>query len=100
MNKNDELKAKPNKAETIEDNKVVITDDELEGVTGGRTRTTQTSRPTCTGFACPVCEQFIPVSMYQIMTSSIVYCPCCTTAFDIKKESTSHLPDIDSLKRN
>ena len=95
MNKNDELKAKPNKAETIEDNKVVITDDELEGVTGGIFGSNQTP-----GFTCPVCEQFIPVSKYQIMARSIIYCPCCTTAFDVKKESTSHLPDIDSLKRN
>lgn len=96
MKKNDEIEVRPNKLETMEDKKVVaIADDELEGVTGGIFGTNQTP-----GFTCPVCEQFIPVSMYQIMARSIIYCPSCTTAFDIKKESLAHRPDIDSLKRN
>lgn len=91
MKKNDEIEVKHNKLETMEEKKVMaITDDELDGVTGGTSQK---------AFTCPVCNESIPISMYDLMSSSRIFCPKCRTAFEIGRPSAS-LPDIDSLTRN
>lgn len=91
MKKNDEIDVRPNKLETMEDKKVVaITDDELDGATGGTFQK---------AFTCPVCKASVPISLYDLMSSSRIFCPKCRTAFETGRMSAS-LPDIDSLTRN
>ena len=48
------------------------------------------------GMPCPACNGFIPISMYQILTSPSVFCPICGLRLDINKPASSKA--INALK--
>lgn len=90
MKPTDDLRDKVDKAENMEDKKNIIaekgmelTDEDLEGIAGGLGKKTEGN-----GLVCPQCERFIPISMYQIMVSSSIFCPACGLRLDIAREES------------
>lgn len=61
-----------------------------------RRNTTAQQQKRISGMSCPVCNGFIPISMYQILESSI-FCPSCGLRLDINKNASSKA--IEALKK-
>ena len=49
------------------------------------------------GMPCPACNCFIPITMYQILSSSSIFCPSCGPRLDINKVALSK--SIEDLKK-
>ena len=85
-NKIDEEEPMEEKKNIIAGESIELSDEDLEGIAGGLGKKT-----TETGFKCPQCGGFVPVSMYQIMASSSVFCANCGLRMDIAKEQSESL---------
>lgn len=68
----------------------VLTEKDIMNVTGG----TDNEGKRVSGMPCPVCHGWIPISMYQIMSSSSIFCPCCGMKLDINKQASSKALEI------
>ena len=40
------------------------------------------------GMPCPNCQNFIPISMHQLMSMNSIFCPVCGLRLDINKNSS------------
>lgn len=40
------------------------------------------------GMPCPNCQNFIPISMHQLMSMNSIFCPACGLKLDINKNSS------------
>lgn len=69
----------------------VLTEEDLININGG-TDSKQTS-----GMPCPSCHAFIPISMYQIISGSSIFCPACGLRLDIDKSKSEKA--LEALKR-
>lgn len=49
------------------------------------------------GMPYPSCSCFIPITMYQILSSSSIFCPSCGLRLDINKAALSK--SIEALKK-
>lgn len=57
--------------------------------------TTQTQQPS--GFACPVCSGFVPVSVQLLLATEKFICPHC--ALEIRLNKASSQKALDALKK-
>lgn len=62
-----------------------------------RQQTSQQPQQRISGMPCPECGGFIPISMYQIIASSSIFCPNCGLRLEINKSASSKA--IDALKK-
>ena len=46
------------------------------------------------GFGCPVCEQFIPTSVLELVLRPTVKCPSCGLSLTIEKEQSRKAMEI------
>ena len=55
------------------------------------------------GFNCPICGQFIPTSITELLSASYLKCPQCQLVLTIDKEGSSTamkaLSDVDNAKK-
>jgi len=49
------------------------------------------------GMKCPNCDGFIPISMYQILAGSSVFCPRCGLRLDINTKDSARA--IEALRK-
>ena len=71
---------------------IELEDEDLDRINGGM-QTHRTSRTTLqdgsrlSGMPCPVCNGFIPISMYQLLSGNSIFCPNCGLRLDLQKSS-------------
>ncbi len=46
------------------------------------------------GFGCPVCNHFIPTSVLELVSQSVVICPTCGLNLAIEKENSRKAMEI------
>ncbi|MBP9997164.1 MAG: hypothetical protein KBT19_07840 [Lachnospiraceae bacterium] len=71
----------------------VFTDEDLNNISGG----TDNNGQRISGIPCPICQGFIPISMYQLMSEGAIFCPQCGAKLDINKQQSAKALEI--LKR-
>lgn len=57
----------------------------------------QNNQQRVSGFYCPVCKGFIPVSIIQLINSAELICPQCTLAIRINPEDSKDA--VEALKK-
>ena len=62
-----------------------------------RRNTTVQQQQRMSGMSCPSCNGFIPITMYQILESSAIFCPSCGLKLEINKAASSKA--IEALKK-
>lgn len=71
----------------------ILTEEDLVNIEGGNDNDGKKT----SGMPCPLCRAFIPITMYQIMSGSAVFCPACGLRLDIDKAKSEKA--IEILKR-
>lgn len=62
-----------------------------------RRNTTTQQQQRVSGMPCPSCSCFIPITMYQILSSSAIFCPSCGLKLEINKSASSKA--IEALQK-
>lgn len=62
-----------------------------------RRNTTTQQQQRMLGMPCPSCSCFIPITMYQILESSSIFCPSCGLRLEINKAASSKA--IEALQK-
>lgn len=56
------------------------------------------------GMPCPSCQNFIPITMHQLLESNGIFCPACGLRLEINKQSSAKALDalrkVDAAQRN
>jgi hypothetical protein len=84
----DEKKFKEEQIKENNNEQREMTQQELDEIVGGyipdqpRTQETPQRMP---GISCPMCGNFIPTSIKQILFSSVLFCPTCGLHLNIDK---------------
>ncbi len=81
---------------------IELEDEDLDLINGGmqthgtsRTALQGGSRPA--GIPCPECNNFIPISMHQLMFAGSILCPNCGLKLEVKKSSSEKA--LEMLKK-
>lgn len=60
-----------------------------------KSQTAATQQPS--GMPCPVCQGFIPISIYQLLHDGAVTCPHCGLSLTVNRSHSQ--PAMDALKK-
>ena len=71
----------------------ILTEEDLININGG----TDNEGKQTSGIPCPFCHAFIPISMYQIINGSSIFCPACGLRLDIDPAKSAKA--LEALKR-
>lgn len=71
----------------------ILTEEDMININGG----TDNEGKQTSGMPCPSCHAFIPISIYQIISGSSIFCPACGLRLDIDKSKSAKALEI--LKR-